>query len=206
MVKNVALAVAVVLVGFLAFVGMKDGAFSISRSAVVKAPPDVVFAQVADFKQWAVWSPWEKLDPKATKTLEGTARAVGSSYAWQGNSDMGSGKMTIAKLDAPKSIDIDLHFTAPMEAKNLTRFEFAAAPEGTKVTWTMSGTNSFAGKLFSTFMNMDKMVGTSFEQGLASLDGLAQAEAKKLAEAKAKAEADAAAAAAAAAPPAPAAP
>lgn len=199
MLKKVLLGVVAVVVAFLAFVAAKDGAFSITRSAVLKAPPEVVFAQVVDFKNWAAWSPWEKLDPKAQKTFGGTPGAVGSSYAWQGNSDMGSGKMTVAKLDAPKSLDIDLEFTTPMAARNPTHFEFAAAPEGTKVTWTMSGTNGFMGKLFTTFMNMDKMVGTSFEQGLAALDTVAQGEAKKAAEAKAKADAEAAAAASAAA-------
>ncbi len=142
MLKKVALAVVAVLGLALGAVALKDGAFVITRNAVLKAPPEVVFAQVVDFKLWPAWSPWEKMDPAAKKTFEGTPGAVGSSYAWQGNSDMGSGKMTVASFDAPKSLDIDLHFTAPMEAKNLTRFEFAPVAEGTKVTWTMSGTNA----------------------------------------------------------------
>ena len=35
--------------------------------------------------------------------------------------------------------------------------------------WAMTGENKGIGKVFASFMNMDKMVGTDFEKGLASL-------------------------------------
>jgi hypothetical protein len=40
----------------------------------------------------------------------------------------------------------------------------------------MDGKNTFMTKLMSIFMDMDKMVGTDFEHGLANLNNVAQAE------------------------------
>lgn len=41
--------------------------------------------------------------------------------------------------------------------------------ERTAVTWCMSGKNNFLGRAMCLVMNMDKMVGGKFEQGLASM-------------------------------------
>jgi hypothetical protein len=43
----------------------------------------------------------------------------------------------------------------------------------------MEGKNNFMGKAFSAIMDMDKMVGKDFEEGLSNLNTLAQAEARK---------------------------
>jgi hypothetical protein len=40
---------------------------------------------------------------------------------------------------------------------------------GTMVSWTMEGRNTFFGKLMGLFMNMDRMIGGQFEEGLANL-------------------------------------
>ena len=33
--------------------------FSITRSAVLRAPAPAVFAQIEDFRAWTAWSPWD---------------------------------------------------------------------------------------------------------------------------------------------------
>ena len=52
----------------------------------------------------------------------------------------------------------------------------APAATGTRVTWTMDGENNFMGKAFSLVSNMDKMIGSDFERGLASLKTVAEAQ------------------------------
>ena len=42
----------------------------------------------------------------------------------------------------------------------------------------MTGENGFLNKAFSVFMDMDKMVGSNFEEGLATLKRLSEAEAE----------------------------
>jgi putative effector of murein hydrolase len=62
-----------------------------------------------------------------------------------------------------------LDFDKPMKATN--RVEFTLMPKGvsTGVTWTVSGSMTSLHKLMTTFVSMDKMVGSQFEAGLAAL-------------------------------------
>ncbi len=189
MFRKLLVGLVVVVVAFVAVVSMQPAHFKFERSALIDAPPEVVFAQVADFSKWAGWSPWEKLDPQAKKTHEGTPGTVGASYAWDGNDQMGAGKMTLAELKAPEFIRIRLEFLKPMAAVNDTRFTFANEAGKTRVTWTMEGENGFLSKAFGLFVNMDEMVGKSFEEGLTAMKSIGETEAKRLADAAAEAAA-----------------
>lgn len=148
--------------------------FEIKRSVRIAAPPERVFALVDDFNAWGAWSPWDKLDPAMKRTHKGSPRGVGAIYEWEGNDDVGSGRMEIKRADAPRVIDIDLHFLKPFEAKNTTHFYFEAVSPGTEVTWTMRGENQFMSKLMSVVMDMDAMVGADFEKGLQSMKTAAE--------------------------------
>ncbi|CAN5129882.1 hypothetical protein BH20ACI2_BH20ACI2_19060 [soil metagenome] len=77
--------------------------------------------------------------------------------------------MTIADSRPNESVKIDLEFLKPFASKSLT--EFSIKPEGgkTNVKWTMSGKHDMVSKAFGLFMDMDNMVGTDFEKGLAQM-------------------------------------
>jgi len=51
---------------------------------------------------------------------------------------------------------------------------FTPEGNGTKVTWTMAGSNNFTGKAFGMLMNMDKMIGDDFDKGLAQLKAVSE--------------------------------
>jgi hypothetical protein len=157
---------------------LQPAKFRIERSITMAAPPDAAFAQVNDFHAWSKWSPWEKLDPNLKRSYDGPSSGNGAKYAWVGNEDVGEGRMTIEKSNAPNEIQIKLEFLKPFEATNTTIFTFAKTPEGNKTTWAMEGENNFVGKAMSLFMNMDKMVGPDFEKGLAAMKTEAEAAAK----------------------------
>ena len=44
----------------------------------------------------------------------------------------------------------------------------------TVVTWSMAGKNNLMGKIFGLFMDCEKMIGSQFEKGLASLKSVAE--------------------------------
>ena len=46
---------------------------------------------------------------------------------------------------------------------------------GTRVSWSMEGPSPFIARLMGIFMNMERMIGRSFEEGLAKLKALAEA-------------------------------
>jgi hypothetical protein len=47
--------------------------FTVTRSAIIDAPPNVVFRQINELRNWEAWSPWAKLDPQARTSYDGPA-------------------------------------------------------------------------------------------------------------------------------------
>ncbi|WP_223636100.1 SRPBCC family protein [Corallococcus sp. EGB] len=178
MLKKILLGVGVVLVAFLGFVATRPSTFKVERSTTVSAPADVVYGFVADFNKVGAWSPFLKPDPARKDTYTGTPATVGHSVAWATSDGSSQGKMTIVALNPPAQLQLQLDFVKPFEVTNETVFRFESAGDGTRVTWVMSGQNGFLSKAFSVFMDMDKLVGSDFEAGLAALKNLSEAEAK----------------------------
>lgn len=77
--------------------------------------------------------------------------------------------MTIVDSKPSERIQIRLDFVRPFEDTSDVEFTFQPEGPNTKVTWTMSGKNNFISKAFCLLMDMEKMVGGQFEQGLASM-------------------------------------
>jgi hypothetical protein len=70
-------------------------------------------------------------------------------------------------------------FFKPWYCTNTTDFSFRSTASGTEVTWAMFMKNNFLAKASSLVMNLDKMMGESFEAGLVKLKEIAEAAAKK---------------------------
>jgi uncharacterized protein YndB with AHSA1/START domain len=181
MLKKIAVAVAAAIILLIAFVATRPGSFTIERSIVIGAPPSTVFAHVSDFGRWNGWSPWDKLDPAMKRTLSGTPGTIGHAYSWSGNKKVGEGRMTLTGLTRDERVEIRLEFLEPWQATNMTVLALRPDGSGSRITWSMTGTNNFMMKAVGLFMNMDKMVGGDFERGLQSLKGIAEAEVAKAA-------------------------
>jgi len=174
----------IVLIGFVAavvvllvVVALQPSSFRIERSATIAAPPAAVFAQVNDFHNWEAWNPWQKVDPGVKNTYSGAPAGPGATFAWQGNKDVGEGRMTIVESHPNDLVKIRLEFLKPFAATNTADFTFVPAGNQTRVTWAMFGDNSFMAKAMGLIMNMDKMVGGQFEKGLADLKSIAETKA-----------------------------
>ncbi len=175
----VALAVVAALIGaFVIVVAMQPSTFRISRSATMAAPAAAVFPHVNELKKWQPWSPWMKLDPNAKSTFEGPEGGKGAAMTWAGNNEVGEGKMTIIESKPNELVRFRLEFYKPMAGVSEAEFTFKPEGEQTTVTWAMSGTNDFIGRAMCLIMDMDKMVGGQFENGLASIKALVDTPAK----------------------------
>jgi len=174
MLKWILAAVAAVVVIFLAVVALQPSDFRIERSATMAAPAPAVFAQVNDLRSWQAWSPWEKIDPQLKRTYEGPQAGTGAAYAWAGNQDVGEGRMTITESRPGERILINLEFFKPFAATNTAEFSFKPAGDDTAVTWSMTGKNNFLSKAICLFVNMDRMVGGMFEQGLQQMKSVVE--------------------------------
>jgi len=167
--KWIGIGLLVAIGGFCVLVAIQPSEFEVKRSLVMQAPPTAVFEQVDDFHNWSRWSPWEKLDPTMKRHFSGAPAGVGAEYHWVGNDQVGEGRMTIVRADAPSRIEIRLEFMKPWKATNPTTFTFSPEGTGTRATWSMKGDSDFVGKAFSLMMDMDAMVGADFEKGLAGM-------------------------------------
>jgi uncharacterized protein YndB with AHSA1/START domain len=170
----VAIVVIVVVAGILIYAATKPGSFTVQRTATVKAPPDRIFALINDLHGWGAWSPYEKKDPAMRRTFSGAPQGKGAVYEWDGNKNVGSGRMEIVDATAPTKIVIKLDFLKPFEGHNTAEFTMEPRGENTTVTWAMYGPSPYVAKLMGTFFNMDRMIGTDFEAGLANLKAVAE--------------------------------
>ena len=167
-----ALAIAVVLV----LASTKPDTFSVRRSAMMQARAETIFPLVDNFHQWVHWSPWENRDPALKRTYSGPESGRGAVYAWDGNKNVGSGRMEILDASSPSKITIKLDFLKPFEAHNTAEFTFVPERDAsaTNVIWVMRGPSPFMSKVMQVFMDFDKMIGRDFETGLANLKTLAE--------------------------------
>ena len=173
MFKIIGLIIVLLVAGVLIYATTKLDSFRIERSTTIKAPPEKISAYLSDFKQWAAWSPWEGKDPAMKRTFSGAASGKGAIYGWEGNKNVGTGRMEILDVQ-PQKVTIKLDFISPFEAHNTTEYSLAPLGDSTKVTWAMFGPSNYMSKVMSVFMSMDKMVGPDFEAGLAKLKTAAE--------------------------------
>lgn len=154
--------------------------FEVRRSAVIAAPPAIVYARLIDFRRWSEWSPWEGVDPNLSREYSEPSGGVGASYAWSGNRKAGQGRMEITDAEAPERVALDLTFLKPFKANNRITFVLTPTPDGaTAIDWIMNGRNdSLITRAFAKVVSMDKLVGGDFERGLAALKERSEAEAQ----------------------------
>ncbi len=175
MLKIIGLVVGLAILVVLILAAVKPDEFRVERRLTMQASPEAIFVLIDDFHRWSQWSPYEKKDPAMQRTFSGADSGKGAVYAWNGNQDIGSGRMEIIDSTSPSHIVIRLDFFKPMVATNMAEFTLQAHDGGTEVIWAMYGKASFISKLMQVFFDMDRMVGTDFEAGLAALKNAAEA-------------------------------
>ncbi len=140
---------------------------SASKSVLINASIEDVFANCVSFKQFVIWSPWSAKDPKMETSFSDEDGVVGAWIKWKGNRKVGIGSMTILEIEPNKSITIELIFG--FRAKSIVIFNFEKQGEDTLVTWSFEseiGKNPLQRAMIPT---MNKFIGRDFEQGLQNL-------------------------------------
>jgi carbon monoxide dehydrogenase subunit G len=178
MLTKILIGVAVVLVLLVIVIATRPTRFRYVRSTKIAAPPATVFALVNNFRRWQTWSPWENLDPNLQRTYEGPSSGAGAVYSWVGNKNVGEGRMTLVESRPNERIDLKLEFFKPFTATNSADFVFKPVGDQTEVTWSMEGDYNFMTKAIGLVMNMEKMCGGQFEEGLAKMKQVAESESK----------------------------
>jgi hypothetical protein len=173
--KLLALVLCIAIAGVLILAATRPNTLSVQRSANIQAPPERIVPLLSDFRpsSWGAWSPYETKDPDMQRTLSGATQGVGAIYEWQGDRNIGQGRMEVTAA-TPSKVTIQLDFIAPFEAHNVAEFTLQPQADATRITWTMRGPATYLSKIMSVFLDMDRMIGTDFEAGLAKLKTLAE--------------------------------
>lgn len=176
MFKLIALILLAAVVVVLVLAATQPDTINVQRTARIAAAPERIFPLLSDFHRnsWGAWSPYEDKDPDMQRTLSGAANGVGAVYEWQGDSNIGQGRMEIVTAQVPSKVTIKLDFIKPFAAHNVAEFTLQPQAAGTDVTWSMRGPATFLSKIMGLFLNMDRMIGNDFETGLARLKVIAE--------------------------------
>jgi len=162
------------IAALLGYAATKPNTFRVQRSASINAPPDKVFAFINDLHAWTFWSPWEKKDRAMRKTHRGSPQGKGAVLEWDGNKDVGTGRMEVLDSTPASKVLIQLDFLKPFEAHNTAEFTLIPKGGATELTWAMYGPQPYMMKIMGFFCDPDKMVGKDFETGLANLKTVAE--------------------------------
>lgn len=169
MLKKILIALFAIVALLLVVIAVQPDSFSMQRSALIDATPEVLFAQVNDHKNFVKWNPFNELDPHVVNTFSGAEAGVGAVCSWKGNSKIGAGSSTIVESRPYELVRQRMDWKEPMENTGYVDFTFAEKDGKTLVTWKLYGPQNFAGKAFSLFMSTEEMCGPMFEKGLADL-------------------------------------
>jgi uncharacterized protein YndB with AHSA1/START domain len=164
------LAVLVLLLVAIAFFLPRK--YSVERSIVIDARPEVVFAQFADLKAWKNWGAWQERDPAMKMTFSEPATGVGAWSAWESKSQ-GNGRMTITDVEPAKRMVYRLEFP-DMGTSSIGAMSLQPADKGVKVVWSDAGDLGM-NPMFRWFgLFIDRMLGPDFEHGLRKMKALAE--------------------------------
>jgi hypothetical protein len=153
-------------------------AWQVSRSKLISAPTDTIYAQMATLKNWPVWSPWTtERDPTMVFSYAGPETGVGAKQLWT-SAKMGTGHLEIKEADATKGISYELFIDmGNMQSTIKGSIAFAPAATGTTVTWTDEGNSE--GSLVKRWMSLmvTKMLGKDLEEALEGLKRVSERQA-----------------------------
>lgn len=137
---------------------------------MINAPVEVVFPQVAIYKNWEAWSPWLLKDPTIKTTYAGPEGQVGASQSWT-SKQSGTGTQTTTKLEVNPRIETHLEFGGMGRANSY--WGFHPIDSGTHVVWGFTTTfDSIPSRYFG--LAMQSAVSGDYELGLSRLKTLAE--------------------------------
>jgi uncharacterized protein YndB with AHSA1/START domain len=143
--------------------------YAVEREIVINKPIDQVFSYLTSLQNQSNWSTWVLQDPKIKLSYTGEQGTVGSTIVWASEM-MGNGEQEVKKIDQGKRIDFELRFKEPMASVSPAYITTDAVSETqTKVKWGMSGHMSYPFNFMQVFMDMNKVIGTEYQNSLTNL-------------------------------------
>lgn len=174
MVKILFTTIGIAVGAILLYAATRPDSFHIERTVLIDAAPDAIYPYMSDFHKGRLWVPYETRDPNMKRTFSGPDNGKGAIYEFEGNENVGKGRLEIVEAMAPSRVVLTLDMIEPMEGHNRVEYKIEPVGNGSRVSWSMRGACNYMGKLGGIFINTDKMIGNDFAAGLASLKSLVE--------------------------------
>lgn len=144
--------------------------YEVKRSIVIdKARPEV-YEYLRFLRNMEHWSSWSRKDPNMEHQYRGTDGEVGAISVWKGNREVGVGEQEITGLVSNERIESRLRFFKPWKSESDAFIHLEeVSPGTTRVEWGFKGRSQLPFSIFMLFINMDRMIGKDFEEGLDAL-------------------------------------
>ena len=147
MVKKIALALMLALAALLLYVATRPDSFAVQRSTRIQAPAGKVHALINDLHRFNDWNPFNKKDPNLKGAYAGPDSGPGATYTFEGNQDVGRGRLRIVDPVTPTRVSMMLDMLEPLEGHNDVEFTLEPQGDATEVTWAMHGPSPYVAKL-----------------------------------------------------------
>lgn len=174
MLINSLIGLIVIIAMFLVYVALRPASYEISREITINASPAKVFPFLNTRSLANSWNPFLKNDPTLKVSIEGPEVGVGAVTIWEDGKQTGTGRATVIESVPNERVNVRLDYKKPFEGTQNAAYLLREEGGKSVVTWKVGGKNSYFPRLMCLFMNMDKMVGGAFEQGLAELKTLVE--------------------------------
>jgi effector-binding domain-containing protein len=130
----------------------------------------MVYYQIADFKNWAKWSPWMRDDTSIKLTYGAASSGVGGSYTWTSKKS-GNGSMVFTSQVMNESVHADLKFV-DFDMINDMMIKLKPTGKFTDITWSMMSKSEtpFTQRGIQFIMGFFYDVKNDFNKGLIYLE------------------------------------
>jgi effector-binding domain-containing protein/ribosome-associated toxin RatA of RatAB toxin-antitoxin module len=164
------------LIGFVGgslFLSTLDGTYRVKRTILTKAPIELAFEVVNDYKTWQYWEPWNETNSTVEYSFPAQTVGVDATFSWKSTGGNGNIK-NISSI--PNATIQEIIYLDGKGTLNGT-WQFKEVADGVEITWEIYGEMPFFTRFKSA--NMETETGSMLERGLALLEVYLQNELKK---------------------------
>lgn len=162
----------IVIIAGAIYVATKDGKYQVEETAIIHAPVPVVFNEVNNFTNWEKWGPWMEDSEDIIINYSENKSGEKAFYSWKSEKS-GDGTIKNVKVIPDAMINQKLHLDSKYgESNSDVYWNFEESENGTRVTWGMTGEQTFMEKLAFTFMDKSfaEMTRPMYKEGLENLE------------------------------------
>jgi effector-binding domain-containing protein len=163
------------LIALIVLIGLfLPSAVHVEESGEMTAAPELVYAQIADFKNWPDWSPWHEADSNMVMNYQGEPMQVGHGYSWT-SKELGDGRIVFTKMTPHSALASEMYFMGD-DKPAYAGYTLEATESGTRMTWSIDfdmGENPFGKVLGAIIFPM--MLKKDLKRGLERLKSRVEA-------------------------------